>query len=77
MLGWLTNLIKMLYIPLSLAYDGTTLEEPSVHVCRSSVSTMDPKYSWNVLAISLFLNIISPFSFNAMFASTSLCLFEK
>ena len=61
MLGWLTNLVKMLSIPSSLVYDGGTLEEPSVHICRSSDSTMDPKYSLNVLVISLFLKIISPF----------------
>ena len=59
MLGWSTNLIKMLYIPSFLLYDGWTLEEPLVHMSRSSDSTMDPKYSLNVLAISLFLRILS------------------
>ena len=67
----------MLSIPSSLVYDGGTLEEPSVHICRSSDSTVDPEYSLNVLAISLFLKIISPFSFNIMSVSALLCLFEK
>ena len=44
----------MLSILLSLAHNGETLEELSVHMCRSSDSTIDPKYSLNVLAISLF-----------------------
>ena len=44
----------MLSISSSLVYDGGTLEELSVHMCRSSDSTIDPKYSLNVLAISLF-----------------------
>ena len=50
MLGWLRNLIKILSIASSLVFDGGTLEESSVHMCRSSDSTMDPKYSLNVLA---------------------------
>ena len=50
MLGWLANLIKMLSISSSLVYDGGTLQELSVHTCRSSDSTIDPKYSLNVLA---------------------------
>ena len=76
-LGWLTNLIKMLSVPSSLVYDGGTLEELSVHIYRSTDSTMDPKYSWNVLAISLSLKIISSFLFTIMSVSALLCLFEK
>ena len=67
----------MLSILLPLAHDGGTLEELSVHMCRSSDSTIDPKYSLNVLAISLFLKIISAFSRNIMSVSALLCLFEK
>ena len=67
----------MLSIPSSLVYDGGTLEEPSVHMCTSSDSTMDPKYSLNVSAISLFVEIISPFPFNIMSVSALLCLFEN
>ena len=77
MLGWLTNLIKMLSISSLLVYDGGTLEELSVYMCRSSESTIDPKYSLNVLAISLFLKIISAFSCNIMSVSALLYLFEK
>ena len=69
MLGW--------YIPPSLVYDRRTLQEPSVHICRSSHSTMDPKYSLNVLVISLFLRMLSTFSFNIMFVYALLCLFEN
>ena len=36
MLGWLSNLMKMLFIPLSLVYDEGTLVESSVNTCRSS-----------------------------------------
>ena len=67
----------MLSILLSLVHDGGTSEELSVHMCRSSDSTIDPKYSLNVLAISLFLKIISAFSRNIMSVSALLCLFEK
>ena len=42
--------MKILSIASSLVFDGGTLEESSVHMCRSSDSTMDPKYSLNVLA---------------------------
>ena len=49
----------MLSIPSSLVYDRGTLEEPSPHICRSSDSTVDPKFLLNVLAISLFSKIIS------------------
>ena len=66
----------MLSISSSLVYDGRALIEPSVHVCRSSDSNMDPKYLLNVLAISLFLKIISPFYFNIMSVSALLYLFE-
>ena len=55
MLGSLTNLSKMLSIPSSLLYDEGMLEEPLVLICRTSDSTVDPKYSPNVLAISVFL----------------------
>ena len=48
------DLIKTLSIPPSLVYDGEMLEEHSVHIVRSSDSTMDPKYSLNVSAISIF-----------------------
>ena len=48
----------MLSIPSSLVYDGGMLEEPSAHMCRSSDSTIDLKYSLNILAISLFLKVI-------------------
>ena len=72
MLGWLTNLIKMLSISSSLVYDEESLGEPSIHMCRSSDSTMDPKYSLNVLAISLLLKIVSPFSFNITSVSASM-----
>ena len=72
MLGWLTNLIKMLSISSSLVYDEGSLGEPSIHMCRSSDSTMDPKYSLNVLAISLLLKIVSPFSFNITSVSASM-----
>ena len=58
-------------------YDAGTLEEPSVHICRSIDSTMDLKYSLNVLAISLFLKIISSFLFNTMSVSALLCLFKN
>ena len=44
MLGWLTKLIKMLSVPPSLVCDRGTLEEYSIHICRSSHSIMDPKY---------------------------------
>ena len=67
----------MLSISSSLVYDGGTLEELSVHMCRSSDSTIDSKYSLNVLAISLFSKIISPFSCNIMSVSALLCLFEN
>ena len=67
----------MLSISSSLVYDGGTLQELSAHTCRSSDSAIDPKYSLNVLAISLFLKIISPFSCNIMSVSALLCLFEK
>ena len=69
MLGW--------FIPPSLVYDRRMLEEPSVHICRSSHSTMDPKYSLNVLVISLFLKMLSSFSFNTMFVYALLCLSEN
>ena len=72
---WNKNLIAILklflvvsmlrwYIPPSLVYYRRTLQEPSVHICRSSHSTMDPKYSLNVLVISLFLRMLSAFSLN-------------
>ena len=67
----------MLSIPSSLVYHEETLEEPSVHICRSSDSTTGPRYSLNVLVISLFLKIISPFPYNIMSVSGLLCLFEK
>ena len=67
----------MLSVPSSLVYDGGTLEEPSVHIYRSTDSTIDPKYSLNVLAISLSLKIISSFLFTIMPVSALLCLFEK
>ena len=51
--------------------------ETSVHICRSSDSTMDPKYSLNVLAISLFLKTISLFSFNVTSVSALPYLLEK
>ena len=53
------------------------LEEPSVHICRSSHSTMNPKYSLNVLVIPLFLKMLSSFSFNTMFVYALLCLSEN
>ena len=53
------------------------LEEPLVQICRSSHSTMDPKYSLNVLVISLFLKMLSSFSFNTMSVYALLCLFEN
>ena len=62
----------MLFIPSSLVYDGGMLEKPLVHTCRYSDSSMDRKYSLNVLAVSLFLKIISPFSFNIMSVSALL-----
>ena len=55
----------MLSVPPSFVYDEETLEELSVHIRRSNDSTIDPKYSLNVLAISLFLKIISPFACNS------------
>ena len=69
MLGW--------YIPPSLVYDRRTVQEPSVHICRPSHSAMDPKYSLNVLVISLFLRMLSTFSFNIMSVYALLCLFEN
>ena len=69
MLGW--------FIPPLLVYDRRMLEEPSVHICRSSHSTMDPKYSLNVLGISLFFKMLSSFSFNIMWVYALLCLFEN
>ena len=45
MLGWLTSLIKILSVSSSLVCDGGTLENLSVHMCRSNDSTIDPKYS--------------------------------
>ena len=82
MLGWLTNLTKILSISSLLAHDWGTLEERSVHICRFSDSTMDPYYSYNtyslnVLATNLFFKIISHFSLNITSASTLLCLLEK
>ena len=53
------------------------LEEPLVQICRSSHSTMDPKYSLNVLVISLFLKMLSSFSFNIMSVHALPCLFEN
>ena len=69
MLGW--------YIPPSLVYDRRTLQQPSVHICRSSHSTMDPKDSLNILVISLSLRMLSTFSFNIMSVYALLCLFEN
>ena len=48
-----------------LVYTGRAVDL-SLHKCRSNVSTIDPKYSLNILVISLFLKSISPFSFNIM-----------
>ena len=44
----------MVSIQSSLLYDEGMLEEPLVLICTSSDCTVDPKYSSNVLAISVF-----------------------
>ena len=63
MLGWFTHFIKLLSLLLSIMHAGKAFD-PSVHICRSNDSVVIPKYSLNVAAISLFLKIVSPFSFN-------------
>ena len=66
---------------LPLSYTTTCVsgmsKDPLVHICRSNNSIIDPRYSLNISAISLFLKSISPFSFNIMPVSALLCLFEK
>ena len=58
-LVWFENLIKIWSILSSRAYARAL--EPSAEINRSKDSTIDPKYSLNVLAISFFLKSISLF----------------
>lgn len=55
MLVWCKNLIYILSILSSLAYAGRALEY-SPEIYKSNDSTIDQKYSLNVLAIPFFEN---------------------